>query len=327
MSPPRFGVLGDDLSGVNAVLAEAAGLGLRCCVTGATGARPPREVDVWGIDLASRDGGAEGGTASAREQIARLRAWGAVHLLVKIDSLWRGDPMALIMAAAAEVRPVVVSAAAPASLTGAALVAQANPFLATAEILAHHRRGQRLWVGGVGILTVLLWAGLAGRAPLAAVVGSFQPNVAAQMVALQGMGAAILPFATPDLKARLADAWATGQPVVIETIPKDGAMAGVAAGETAFREAASLLEPHLADRVFGLILTGGHTGKAVLAGLGVERLDLLGPSVVEGAPLLRAAIPSLSKGLIATKPGHFGGPDALVRMAMQLQLRAAAIGA
>lgn len=319
---PRIGVLGDDLTGVNAVLAEAAGLGMRCSVTAAADPVRPDGADVWGIDLDSRESGGPDAVAAATAQISRLRAWGAEHVLVKIDSLWRGDPAAMIAAARADATPVIVSGAAPEPLPDTVLIAQANPFLAASEIRAYHRAGTRVWVGGVGLLTVLLWAELADPALLAAVVGSFQPNVKAQVAALEGFGSAVLKLTADGMEARLASAWASRQPFVIQTVADHG-LAGHCAAEAAFRRCAELLAPHLAGQVFGLILTGGHTASVVLAALGVRRMDLVGPSAVDGAPLLRARTPSLAKGLIATKPGHFGGPDALVRMAIQLQLRTA----
>ncbi|MCP3371816.1 nucleotide-binding domain containing protein [Bradyrhizobium cajani] len=320
----RIGVLGDDLTGVNAVVTEAAELGMRCIVTDAKEDGVPERVDVWGIDLASRDSGSKQSQALVRAGIGRMRDWGADHLLLKIDSRGRGDPMALVAAAATEARPVIVSGAAPSNLPhGAVLIEEANPYLAASQIASCYSTGQTLWVGGVGLMTVLLWASITDRMPLGAVVGSYQPNIAPQVEAMRGLGALVLQLNEHRLAARLGSAWSACRPVVIETMPAATSPGATADADAAFRQCAALLAPHLMDRAFGLILTGGHTANVVLRALDVRRLDLVGRSVIDGAPLLRAALPALSKGLIVTKPGHFGGPDALVRIAMHVQLRAA----
>ncbi|GAB3760638.1 four-carbon acid sugar kinase family protein [Microlunatus parietis] len=74
-------------------------------------------------------------------------------------------------------------------------------------------------------------------------------------------------------------------------------------------ELAALTEHVLAGIEVPLVLTGGHTARAVLDRLGVDTLRLCA-EIHHGAVALGAA----GDRTVVTRPGSFGGPDSLVRI-------------
>jgi len=72
---------------------------------------------------------------------------------------------------------------------------------------------------------------------------------------------------------------------------------------------ARLVTPAL-DQVGGLILTGGETARAILAGYGVHALELVG-ELEAGIPL--SYTQNARRLPVITKAGAFGGEDCLSR--------------
>lgn len=83
-------------------------------------------------------------------------------------------------------------------------------------------------------------------------------------------------------------------------------------------ELAALTEQVVAGTEVPLVLTGGHTARAVLDRLGVTALDLCA-EIHHGAVELRTGgFAGQPRRTVVTRPGSFGGPDSLVRILTHL---------
>jgi 3-dehydrotetronate 4-kinase len=147
--------------------------------------------------------------------------------------------------------------------------------------------------------------------------GSCSARTRAQVAAAQAAGMASLQIDPAQIDVPAAVAWALQQvpdaPVLIYSSadPADVARSVAIAGgadvaariETCFADIASAL---VAKGVGQLIVAGGETSGAVLAGLGVRRLAI-GPEIAPGVPWTRSLDhPALC---IAAKSGNFGAED------------------
>lgn len=350
----RIGVIGDDLTGVNTVVGEAAMFGVACCVTVAD-ELPPDEIagklQVWGINLASRDRKTSDDRGNASRQTERLIAWGADHILFKIDSLWRGNPELLVDCAGQFGSAILFNGNAPSSdISPQAkdlslqIVLETNPLLALQDFRRGFARENKLWVGSVGVLKSILWSHVTEPIPIAIVVGSYQENIDRQVDALGGLGAAVFdlpkivdwpvaPRKVAELRSRLNECWNQKRPIVLRTIVgaptgsrdkagKDGEKknADLDRAEIYFALCAELLREFLTTTRFGLVLTGGHTANSVLTSLGLKTLVLDGRQTISGAPVVKPINEGYRRGFVVTKPGHYGGADALVDITMCLQI-------
>ena len=197
-------------------------------------------------------------------------------------------------------------------------------------------RGRRLMTGGSGIALGLPanFGAVAGQPDWAPVTGPGAVLSGSCSVATRGQVARYLPRApsreiTPEAAmagvdvAALAD-WVMAQdapPLVYSSAEPEAVRA---AQERFGREALA----HAIDRMFTdltaalvargiarLVVAGGETSGAAVAGLGAQALRI-GPRLAAGVPMLR---PEGREMAVALKSGNFGGPDffaeALERMA------------
>jgi uncharacterized protein YgbK (DUF1537 family) len=356
-TPLQIGIVGDDLTGVNALAAEAVNFGFSVYVTrsAAPPDRPASVSAVWGINLGCRETTEAENREATFEAIGRLKSWGADRVIIKIDSSWRGYPDAMIEAALEHGKVTAVSPyAANARLKKQAeagrlhVVPESNPFLILNRLRADCAVGVYLWAGSVGLCQSILWALLKRPLPVAVVIGSYQSVVDEQVKALSTMGAAQFNlmdlFGIPIDKAKLEtirdtiwEAWRNKGIIVLRTAnPVSGASdqeisgdpiglssdTASATAEAFFNLSAELFRDCFNRGDYGLVLTGGHTADVVLKHLGGQVLRLIGPPPIVGAPIAEIVDGPFAGSLVATKPGRFGGADALVQLIMTLQLHA-----
>ncbi|PPF34620.1 four-carbon acid sugar kinase family protein [Pseudoclavibacter sp. AY1H1] len=153
------------------------------------------------------------------------------------------------------------------------------------------------------------------RRPVAVVVGSPEPSALAQVEALRAAGATVTRLDPRDSRAPIATAsriW------VLHADPR----AAVIDRPAYARAFASLCAGALIDH--DLVLTGGETAGAFLDELGITSLTHPNP-VLDPDGRAEPGIITMRADdgrLIATKPGSFGGPNALLTAAAAIQLRA-----
>ncbi|GAA2264535.1 hypothetical protein GCM10010145_44270 [Streptomyces ruber] len=149
--------------------------------------------------------------------------------------------------------------------------------------------------------------------PLLVVAGSAEPGIVAQIARLKALGAHHLPLAPEEL----TDA----APVPLPPLTSDGVTVlsidgsgGIRPG-TARRLVAGLARTVAAlDGAPDLVLTGGETARRVLDATGITSLRPVG-EIHHGAVHSRTA----DGRSVVTRPGSFGGPDSLHRIATALR--------
>jgi uncharacterized protein YgbK (DUF1537 family) len=136
-------------------------------------------------------------------------------------------------------------------------------------------------------------------------------------VPLSALGHGVHSAAWAEQKRCLDHAFTTGRDIILslETQARLGVKGQPAAHDDAtLSPALAALVSHYAARCSGLFLTGGETARAVLDGLGVATLRLVG-EVEPGIPLSVATVVTAAGLLslpVVTKAGAFGSPDSLL---------------
>ena len=317
----RVGVLADDLTGLAAALSEAT-TGGRPAIVGELDVDASEET-IFGLDLNCRECPSGEVRALTRSGIAQLRAVGVQDILIKVDSLWRGHPLAMIEAACSA-GPVAVfhdrfdPGTVPQVVCHGPLQALSRLDL----VRAARAKGVRLWIGGLGLVRTMLWSALRDPAPVLLMIGSRE--AAAQEQVLQCRKAGIETLTGEEAGARECL-----QAIVAERrsalLCGDGSTLGendATAAERQFSAWAHLLNSIPPERCAGLILSGGHTASSVLGRLSTSKFRLTGDTVEHGLPVSVALDGAWRGALIATKPGHFGGPTTLLAAVQVLQILA-----
>jgi 4-hydroxythreonine-4-phosphate dehydrogenase len=145
--------------------------------------------------------------------------------------------------------------------------------------------------------------------PLLIVVGTAEPVAVEQVSRLDGF--TIHSLSPADLAAHAPPIPPVTGPTVVRVDPShsvDPGQARAVVRGLAATVAAALHEP------VDLVLTGGETARRVLDALGVDSLEPL-DQIHHGA--VRSHLPG--GGTVVTRPGSFGGPDSLVRIAHALR--------
>ncbi|HEY4332121.1 MAG TPA: four-carbon acid sugar kinase family protein [Ilumatobacteraceae bacterium] len=300
-------VVADDLTGAADSAGTFAAAGHRCTVSLSLS---DVEATVLAIDTHSRamsEGDAFMATAAA------VSAHPGRPLFLKIDSTLRGHVRVYVEAAlsAMTTKPerVVVCPAFPArgrTLVDGAILVDGDPpeIISVREAFAGFAGHVGLFIPTIrrdedlaGVVSVMrdsnvLWVGSAGiarhlAAKLALTSGPIEPRLRAASIAV-AVGS--------QQPATIAQLGSLGGDVVVHRIdPRQPEMV------------AALAEP-LAT-VDGLILTGGHTARAVLELLQIDRFEV-GGEVEPGVPWSRTARDGRPL-TIVTKAGGFGGPSTL----------------
>lgn len=177
------------------------------------------------------------------------------------------------------------------------------------------RRGV-LWVGARGLAFALARLAPFGERrlvapapvrPLLMAIGSRDPITVAQV---ELVARAVPVYPAPDGRLTVSPQIA---PVVAFQLTEGGAKR---APEEAVRDfAAGIADWMLEHRPSALLATGGETANAILAQMGIGRLDLLA-EVAEGLPVCEGLAPWGTL-RIFTKSGGFGGPEILAEIAGQ----------
>ncbi|MEI4487505.1 four-carbon acid sugar kinase family protein [Frigidibacter sp. MR17.14] len=144
-------------------------------------------------------------------------------------------------------------------------------------------------------------------APLLMAVGSRDPITLAQIAALEGIPAEHAPdgrgLKTPD----------TGYTAPVTLVRMTDGGGGVPAAEAGARFAQGIAARIRRSPPATLLACGGETANAVLAALGIDRLDLDG-DILLGIPLARAQLDGVPLAIL-TKSGGFGGAESLRALA------------
>lgn len=294
--------------------------------------------DIVAVNTGTRDVDPE----TVRDRMARLLeildVAGVTTILKKVDSRLKGNVglETAILADATGNRRIVVAPAIPAmgrvqragrvEGTGVAKPIEIArlfdrpvevPDIVTDADLDRLVAGRRdvLWVGARGLAFALARASSgepetkapAPVGPLVVALGSRDPITLAQ-VAVVAQSVPVHP--APDGELRASPPMA---PVLAIHLTDGGA------GRTG-EEAAGVFAAGIADwmrkyRPATLLASGGETANAILAQLGIGRLDLCA-EMAEGVPVCEASAPWGSL-RIMTKSGGFGGPEFLAEIARQ----------
>jgi uncharacterized protein YgbK (DUF1537 family) len=317
----RLAVVGDDLTGTAALVAEATISGKEGTVT-ALGAPPPHAA-VWGIDLASREASAAENERRLEGALGRALDWGAEHVFLKVDSRWRGQPEALL-AAAQRYGPVAVFNGRLASpeTAGVAWYGRDEALACLPTVRAAANAGVRLWLGGLTVALAVMHAARGSRPSVLALIGSREQACEEQ---IDYCAAAGVPVATLAAQNAVADV----------TRSLEAALAGAGIGilrssvsepacrddaEAAFAAMAACVT-RLPNVPSGLVISGGHTAGAVLAALGIRESAAFSFAGDPGLVLMRPAVPTWQHLGVVTKPGHFGPPRTLLYAMLALQAR------
>lgn len=347
MTPIRIALIADDLTGALDAAAPFVAEGMAAVV--ATSLRGlPRAIaagcPVVAVSLGSREVTADKAAGMARMAARHLA--GAEWMFKKIDSRLKGHVAAEVQAVAAQrgaaevilcpaipamgrivVRgkvtgfgvgtPIDVRVTAIAMAAGLGGLAVQVPDAATdadldamvaavgPDVVLCGARGlaaalaRKLSQGAVAAVSPLL------PQPVGIAVGSRDPITLAQVAALRADHPGLNWTPAPDGQAA---AFTGAGNTLLQAVPGGGGADGATVSQ---RLAAAFVRDHVPGRR-ALILTGGETATAVLAGMGVAVLQLLG-EVAEGLPLSRPLDLSGSP-LIVTKSGGFGAADALSRL-------------
>ena len=318
----RLGILADDLTGLAATLAEAA-IGGRPAIIGEFDGNMPEDA-ILGLDLNCREAPPQEVRAVTSAGIARLHARGVRDILIKVDSLWRGNPLAMIEAACNAGAVAVFhdrfeAKAVPQVVFHGPLKAMLRLDL----VCAARCDGVRLWVGGLDLVRALVWSSLRDPAPVLLMIGSREVAAQEQISQCRTAGIEILTGDVPSAFQRLQEMVAARRSVLFSgdgnTLPGNDKIAA----ENQFTAWAELLLRIPPDRCAGLILSGGHTASSVLGRLSTTAYRLTGDVVEYGLPVSVALDGAWRGTLLATKPGHFGRPSTLIEAVLVLQVLAA----
>lgn len=327
---PRMGVVGDDISGVVAVAGELSALGYRTVIAD----RAPPDADAWAINTAARELGAEENHTRTQHAINALAKWGADDILIKIDSLWRGHPAAMLAAVATSGIPVVLVGGCPPE-TVADVSANISPVksrvdedrLISGEVIGllpkasplirrFHQAGVRRWVGGMDLAEAIA-VSRACPAPVLTVLGTRHPNNRQQLDFMLSLGAEQVAF-DDDIEKTAAvvqAAWRRTNRVILTGAEGTHGLDNARAAEQLFAGMGKVVGLALPPDAAGLILSGGHTAECVLRALEITSLVPQMPGPLPGAPLCRAGGGTFDGLRVVTKPGHFGQADSLQRIA------------
>lgn len=349
----RLALLADDLTGAADAAAPFAARGLDVSV--ALTAAPPDAVEVLALVTDNRWRHADEAAGRMRAAVARVRAWGAERLFVKIDSTLRGRVRAEV-ATALDAWGSTNAVATPA-FPGQGRTVQHGALLVhgettVADIGEHFPAGVRTVDARTHDDLVGIARRIADDGAVAVGSGGLARAVAEVLVRFPGpqrvpgarAGGVLLVVgtthaATQDQVAALLAA-GSDRIVVDDTTPwpVDAATSALRDGRRVMvtsrvdhdvvadsPEAAALAE-QLARVVaaivagapsVGLVLTGGATALAVATALGALEFRLLS-EVAEGLPL-GELVTGDRRIPAVTKSGGFGAPDSLCRAAEALE--------
>ena len=349
----RVLIIADDLTGALDSAVTFTGAGLRCVVArrpGDVASALGRRPDVLSVSTASREGNA----AAARDAVgAALDAVGDLPEIVlkKVDSRLKGHVAAevAVVAERSGRRRVLVAPAIPAQgrtvtngrLAGTGVAAPIDVAAAVAGFglapevpdtrtdadldaaLGRVRNGPpALLVGAAGLaaavarrMAVGAWSIPAPplRAPILLAIGSRDPITTAQVDRLAAAGTATIAVA-PD---GVCPPYAAGRAQLVRLVPADARLFDPRAAGARFAEGIAHLVR--AGGVRTLLVCGGETADAILAGLGQGVLAIDG-EVLPGIPASSILLGKRRLQLV-TKSGGFGDEDALVSIVATARLQ------
>lgn len=315
----RLGIIGDDLTGLAAMVAEAAFGGRSAAITDLDSPAP--DCDIWGIDINTREMDAASNYERATAAIQLLQNWGCEDILIKADSLWRGHPESLLKAAKKFGEVAVFNDHFEAS--SALEVQYFGGLNATRhlEIISHARQaGIRLWIGGLSLARVVTWISLPQKNAVLAVVGSCEMISEQQIAFCKANGVPVLEGSEPDVAKVIADHFRQGQSCILTQNSASITALDKHAAEQQFASWSEIIQQIPKQDYIGLILTGGHTASSVLSHMGATTLRLTPYEAATGLPICTVNDGKIAGAALLTKPGHFGAVETLLEAIMALQL-------
>ncbi len=334
----RLLLIADDLTGALDSAVAFAATGRRVAVARTPDAAPALAAeapDVLAVNLGSRDGDAARARARMEALCRALDPRRFDVVMKKVDSRLKGHPgaEAAVLAAAMGNPPCVVLPAIPSMgrvqrggrIEGEGIAApipvaplfetevDVPEILADADLDRAVSGGARvLWVGARGLAAALAGTLFDGASaplpvvppPMLMAIGSRDPITVAQVDALRGAGVHAAPDGrVGDLDLRRA------VEVVRMTDGGEGRDADAAGADFA----AGLAARMRGFRPATLLCSGGETADAILARLGIDRLDVLA-EIAPGVPVCEIDAP-WGKLRLVTKSGGFGARDLLAEIA------------
>lgn len=340
-------LLGDDLSGVaeaTAVLRRHTGRVARIDLVPPT-EMPPAPGGLIGVDLDCRR--LDPAEAELRT-VAGIRSAGPDALvLIKIDSLLRGNVAAQVRAAAGAPGPTVVATALPVAgrtvVGGVPRVPVSGALIDLATVRAGAGTGpsgetlrarmRALAADGITVLCdaetdadldriaavgLDLGAHFVGSAGLVGAVGRLLGGRPAEPEMLQRQGRVMIAVGTTESVASAQLEHLAADPATSEgvTVFRTPALAGAHHDHRAAEELAAQVarEVRAATDVVDLVVTGGETARQLLTALGVRTMSVIGEAH-HGA-----VISTTDQGFrVVTRPGSFGDVDSFVRIVQVLR--------
>ncbi|CAL8981632.1 hypothetical protein RHODGE_RHODGE_01716 [Rhodoplanes serenus] len=184
---------------------------------------------------------------------------------------------------------------------------------------AAHAAGIRVFFGTYGLgeaVARLLPA--PRRDPLLVIAGSLSEATRTQVLALAREGAVCLTVGAPDVGPQARAALDRGEDVVLctrpDTLGESGRrLSSPPSGNAAraMEQAVAALAESLLPGVAGVVVSGGSTADALLARIEAHGLRLTPRELGPGVPLMRVHGGPWDGLWFITKPGSFGGEDAL----------------
>ena len=332
---PEVAILADDLTGALDAAAPFAARGLSTRVAVRPGVAPP-PAEVVALNAASRHLGPEAAAAAAAGEGARLLALHPRLLFKKIDSTLRGQVVAetaALLRVCGRARALVAPAfpAQGRTVDDGELRVRGVPLRDTAFV-----RDARSPAPTASLRA--LFAGLAAETPDAASeddMTALARRALAEADRLLAVGSAGLARAMAALLPRRPLAARLAARRVCVVVGSRALEAGRQCGRLAATGGATLLLPEpeegdpdrvaaalaaraAAEEADGFIVVGGDTAGALLAGLGIDAVEVL-DELLPGVPLCR-----LPDGRpLVSKAGAFGADDVLLRILARLRTPAA----
>lgn len=315
----RLGILADDLTGLAAMVSEAAFGGLSAQMSRLNGQAP--DTDIWGIDLNCRESSPGVNFERAARALDRLADWECDDIIVKIDSLWRGHPEKILNAALGRHSVAVFNdhfnpCSAPVRHHGGSNVIDHLEIVLDARLA-----GVRCWLGGLTLARAVRWSSLSQRHPILAIVGSRESASDEQVRYCAAQGVSVFRFDATLTAEILSETLGRKMNVIItEQEGRDASEIDARAAEAQFAHWANLISQLERSNFGGMILSGGHTASTVLARLGTTEFAITGAEPEVGLPIAMARNGLMRGKCILTKPGHFGTARTLQNAFVAMQL-------
>lgn len=315
----RLGIIGDDLTGLAAMVAEAAFGGRSAVITDLDSPAP--DCDIWGIDINTREADAASNYERATAAIQLLQNWGSEDILIKVDSLWRGHPESLLKAAKKFGEVAVFNDHFEASSALDIRFSGGLSAIKHLEIISHARQaGIRLWVGGLSLARVVTWHAIPQKKAILAVVGSCEKISEQQIAFCKANGVRVLEGSESDVAKVIARHLRQGQSCVLTQNSASITTLDKHTAEQQFASWSEIIQQIPKQDYVGLILTGGHTASSILSHLGVTSLRMTPYEAAIGLPICAVNDGEIAGAVLLTKPGHFGAIETLLEAIMALQL-------